>query len=162
MGYLEKMKMDHMPVDLPRQMDSIKKFQATVLLFGPDSYFRAMCYSVENTVPAISVQLQAMLPCSDTAPFGLPTLPCGMNKLWFKLLGGEFGKALNKFKAVAKSSLKVDLDGKLETVYMMKGFSDLPGLPCPTFYGFSTAVLPRHREWPTENMTICGFFSVDK
>ena len=83
---LAKMRMDALHDNIKKLFAGLKVFQPTVLMYGMLSRAKALAYSLELTVPAVAVELQMMYPTTDTAPAGLPKLPFGWNKLWFKLL----------------------------------------------------------------------------
>jgi hypothetical protein len=83
---LKEIRLSNMPNDLKNLWPALVPFQPTILISGTLSTTKVLVYSFEKTIPLICLNLQAILPCSDKAPAGLPHLPFNANKLWFKLL----------------------------------------------------------------------------
>jgi len=159
---LREIQLSNMPNDLKNLWPALVSFQPTILVSGILSTTKALVYSFEKTIPLVSLNLQAMLPCSDKAPVGLPNLPFNTNKLWFKLLLYGAGSSLVEIKKIVKESLDISMDGKIEAPLMNALYTDIPSFPGPCCCGFSTIVIPLHHEWPTENFYVCGFLTIDK
>jgi len=159
---LRKIRMDHLASDLANLWPALDSFQPTLLLAGGISKSKTMLYSNLHTIPLVVVDLQVMLPVSDQGPVGLPTLPCGLNKLWWKLLLAGASSVISNMKAIATETLGVDPNGKFEMPLLQTMMQDLPSFPGPVCYGISQHVVPIHPEWPKDNLYFCGFFTMNQ
>eukprot|EP00534_Pseudo-nitzschia_fraudulenta_P011457 CAMPEP_0201210352 /NCGR_PEP_ID=MMETSP0851-20130426/180111_1 /ASSEMBLY_ACC=CAM_ASM_000631 /TAXON_ID=183588 /ORGANISM="Pseudo-nitzschia fraudulenta, Strain WWA7" /LENGTH=477 /DNA_ID=CAMNT_0047499135 /DNA_START=99 /DNA_END=1529 /DNA_ORIENTATION=- len=158
----QNMRTTSMPEDMKELWPALESFQPTVLLAGGLSKTKAIIYSHAKTVPMVIVDLQIVMPLSDQAPSGLPNLPFGTNKIWFKLLLAGAGTYIKSMKGITKDTLDINMDGKFEIPIMDTIMTDIPSFPGPVCVGTSTFVIPLHPEWPKENFHTCGFFTIGK
>jgi len=156
------MRLESMESDLKNMFHALDEFKPTVMGYGILSLGKALMYSIARIIPVVQIMLQVMLPVQDKAPAGLPTLPFGMNRLWFTIIMLGAKKSLTQLHTKAKAALGIDFSNVLTMEYFKLFFWDMPSLPAPSFVGISSAVIPVHPEWPRTNLNICGFFIVDK
>merc|ERR1711990_14683 len=105
--------MGNMDVDLKRMFDALDEFKPTVMGYGTLSLAKTVMYSIAHTIPAVGINLQVMLPVSDKAPAGLPSLPLGTNRAWFTLIMMGAKKSLPILLEKAKKGLDMDFSQTL-------------------------------------------------
>lgn len=159
---LRELRMQNFPSDMKKLWVALESFGPTVLFTGGIAKSKGLVFSLDKTIPVLIIDLQIMVPLSDKAPLGLPNLPCGMNRVWFKILLSGASSIVAKTKKVMRENVGVELDGKFEIPIMNAIFMNIPTFPAPCCYGLSTTVIPVHPEWPKENFYPCGFFTIDK
>lgn len=159
---LAEMRLESMEADLKQLFDQLDVFKPSVVGYGILSLGKVIMYSIARTIPAVSINLQVMLPTRDKAPAGLPNLPFNLNRAWFKLIMMGAKKNLPVLHAKGKAAVGIDFSKTLTLEYFNLFFYDIPALPAPSFNGLSTSVIPAHPEWPKSNFHLCGFFVVDK
>mmetsp|Transcript_23360 Transcript_23360/g.55287 ORF Transcript_23360/g.55287 Transcript_23360/m.55287 type:complete len:512 (-) Transcript_23360:423-1958(-) len=158
---LKEVQWSNMAEDLKRLFDGLDAFAPTLILPTFLARFKCLLYSFTKTVPTFIVDLQMFLPVSDAAPVGLPSLPFGMNILWWKLILSTGDAKYLRMKDVAREVLGIEADGKFEPPIHEAMTADVPAFPAPVCYAISTLVIPEHPEWPKENLYVCGFFTMD-
>jgi UDP:flavonoid glycosyltransferase YjiC (YdhE family) len=160
---MKEMRNEKMPEDFKKLFAALNEFKPTVIIAGTLSKSKALVYSVEYHIPFIGLDLQTILPCTTKAPAGLPTLPFGMNKVWFKLLMAGAKGRCSFIKKTVQDTLAIDINGKFELPLMMATMFDIAKFPGPCCYGFSGIVVPPDPEWTAwPNFHCCGFFTIDK